>query len=771
MSLHRVFRAIFILLISLSIGSASFAQTPSDANETRALIERAQEALERGGASDEAFQELRQSLNDARAAAREAADLVPSEILTIDAQLAEIGPPPEDPATEEQNTKALREALQAERDAAYAPNLAARKTAAELQVLIDQIDILLRQRQTAVLFTLGASPISGSAWSAALSGSQNYFGAINREVFEALNAPASRAQIMDRLPITLFMICIGLVMFFQRFLTFSELDLRSLRKFWHAVIIRFGLPIAGLYIFSFALIGSGLFAQNTTPLFAALPLGIALILVAEALQSAFRPVLFDGNIEEDETPTGAIKKDDLLFRLSVIGLGVGLGLSEIVNVIAGTAQLEQDATALLRLPFILLISISLFTLQALFSSARPAARSFSKVNVFSQRLLLAGRVALAVIGIVAPFLTIIGYTEAGFQIIRSSGLSVATVFLWFGLYLSFSNFGYKLERRISEVDDEGRTAALFRFFLSIGLICVAVPLLVLIWGGTRTDLIDFWTRVEKGVSFGGTQLTLNDFVRFIFIFGLGYVATRAFQATLRSNVLPNTRLDRGAQYAIVAGSGYLGIFFAALIAISMTGIDLSNLAIVAGALSVGIGFGLQNIVSNFISGIILLIERPFKEGDWIEVQGVHGTVKHISVRSTEIQAFDRSAVIVPNADLVSGRMTNYTHRSLVGRVRASVGVAYGSDIDRVSEILIKIAKDHPMVLLNPEPSVVFMGFGESALDFEIRAIVRDVNWVLSVKSDMHSAIYKAFMEEGIEIPFAKRDITITSAEGLRVTKE
>ena len=179
------------------------------------------------------------------------------------------------------------------------------------------------------------------------------------------------------------------------------------------------------------------------------------------------------------------------------------------------------------------------------------------------------------------------------------------------------------------------------------------------------------------------------------------------------------RVDTGVRNSIRTVVGYAGLALAGLIAISSAGIDLSSFALVAGGLSLGIGFGLQNVVSNFVSGLILLAERPFKAGDWIVAGDVSGTVKKISVRATEIETFQRQSVILPNSQLINSAVGNWTHRNKLGRVDIKVGVAYGMDVKRAHAVLLEIAKSHPLVLKNPEPFVLFSNFGPAALEFEI----------------------------------------------------
>jgi small-conductance mechanosensitive channel len=233
------------------------------------------------------------------------------------------------------------------------------------------------------------------------------------------------------------------------------------------------------------------------------------------------------------------------------------------------------------------------------------------------------------------------------------------------------------------------------------------------------------------------------------------------QKALDQRIFPKTRLDVGVRHSIRSGTGYVGFAVAAMLAISSLGIDLSNLAIIAGALSVGIGFGLQNIVNNFVSGLILLIERPIKAGDWVVVGDHQGYVKKISVRATEITTFDRASVFIPNSTLISGALTNRTYADkAVGRIVLPIGLSHDTDAKRVRDLLLKIALDHPEIRRTPAPTVLFKGFAENTFNFELIASLHDADKVGSVTSDLCFEIDATFRKEGIPIPVPARDLNL-----------
>jgi len=202
------------------------------------------------------------------------------------------------------------------------------------------------------------------------------------------------------------------------------------------------------------------------------------------------------------------------------------------------------------------------------------------------------------------------------------------------------------------------------------------------------------------------------------------------------------------------------LIVAGMVAFSVAGFNLQNVAIIAGALSVGVGFGLQSIVNNFVSGLILLAERPIKAGDWIVVGADQGYVKRINVRSTEIETFDRSTVIVPNSDLISGVVKNWMHNDNSGRVIVDVRVPFQSDPDQVHDLLLEVAQSHPNVLAYPEAKVYLSNFGESALEFQLFCYLGNVDYMLSAKSELRFAVFRTLRENGIEIPYTRRDVHI-----------
>ena len=309
---------------------------------------------------------------------------------------------------------------------------------------------------------------------------------------------------------------------------------------------------------------------------------------------------------------------------------------------------------------------------------------------------------------------------------------------------------------------------------------------IILWSLFGITLLHIWDAVETGEGlirhyiFEGVEIFGIKFIpaRILFaimLLSLLLAVTRWVKSQMKERWLKHAHLDQGAEEALVTTTGYIGGAVSVIAALSVAGLDLKNLAIVAGALSVGIGFGLQNVVNNFVSGLILLVERPVKRGDWIVVNGTEGVVRRISIRSTLLETFDGSDVIVPNSELISGQVTNWMLKNRWGRVRVPIGVAYGSDVQLVTEILLKAANEHEDVVTDrtdiPKPSVVFNEFGADSLNFELRANVKDVNLKKRVLSDLNYAIEAAFREAGIEIPFAQRDLHLDEPVRVELTQK
>ncbi len=362
------------------------------------------------------------------------------------------------------------------------------------------------------------------------------------------------------------------------------------------------------------------------------------------------------------------------------------------------------------------------------------------------------------------------------QQIVLTGMVVAVVWLLYLAIRAFTREPKKHKLPVTEVLEQrfgldeprrNQLARLTEAALTMALIICAIPVVMLQWGFSGADIRDWFKALLFGMEIGSFKISLARILIGIVLFIALLFTTRLFQHWLRESALKETRLDPGIVDSIDTVVGYACIAVSALIAVSYAGFDVTNLAIVAGALSVGIGFGLQSIVNNFVSGLILLIERPIKVGDRIVVGTEQGNVRRISVRATEVETFDKASLIIPNSELITGKVLNWTHRNKMGACNVKVGVAYNSDPDRVLEILTKCANAHPEVLTTPAPWVGMDGFGDSALTFTLRVNLADIDRAGSVQSDLRIGILKEFRAAGIEIPFHTVDVNMRDLDAVK----
>jgi potassium efflux system protein len=294
------------------------------------------------------------------------------------------------------------------------------------------------------------------------------------------------------------------------------------------------------------------------------------------------------------------------------------------------------------------------------------------------------------------------------------------------------------------------------------LLLIAVELVV--WNFYPTVHSALSAIANAGLDIFGFRLTPGFVFAVIFVIYWAVQASRAVESVLLNRVLPRYRVEKGVQLSITRLINYAIIFIGFCILLRVLGFELNQLAILGGALGVGIGFGLQAIVNNFVSGLILLFERPIKVGDTIQLGTEFGEVKSLGLRATIVQTFDNAEIVVPNSDLITAQVTNWTLANRKVRVKVPVGVAYGTDVTKVIDILLGCAKENPMVLTTPKPVALFLAFGASSLDFELRLWIPEFLDKLQVLSDLNQDIENEFALNGIEIPFPQSDIHLRSVD-------
>lgn len=730
------------------------------------LATRAENALQARRASNFALSIMREDLVRWRAQFLEMQSVNAGRIRTLQSQISALGPAPEEGASEPERIAAERQRLNDRLADLRVPVQLAAEAHAQADRLIAEVDALVRQRSVEEVTARVTSPLNPGGWMAAYDGMSAGVRAIWTEVRGQWDNPIRRQQFWDSLAGSIFLGVLGVILTLRGRFWVDWLVRRvgaNTRRGRGVVefVLSLGniiLPLGGVYLISLALQTTGLLGPRGDSIVEGLPSIAVYIIVSRWLMTMlFTPREGNrGNPLDMEPRTAAKARRIFVWLAWVLSAGV------MIRLLVATTDVNDVSRGVLMFPILAIAAVLLWRFgKTLRKYEAPEEEEDTTTRPYRYFLAaLVGR-GLWVVGVGGLLLGILGFARA-FELLIYSTTATLVLLGTLTLLQALVFDVYALLTR----SEEGARDALVPVLIGFTLSFLAMPLLALIWGARVSDLSELYTRFSEGFQMGATRISPTDFLTFVVVFVMGYTATRLLQGALRTTVLPKTKLDTGGQTAVVSGLGYVGLFLAGLIAITTAGIDLSGLAIVAGALSVGIGFGLQTIVSNFVSGIILLIERPISQGDWIEVGGQMGFVRDISVRSTRIETFDRTDVIIPNADLVSGTVTNFTRGNTVGRVIVAVGVAYGTDTRKVEAILREVAEAHPLVLLQPPPGVLFMGFGADSLEFEIRAILRDVNWVLSVKSEMNHDIARRFAEEGIEIPFAQRDIWLRNPEVL-----
>ncbi len=363
----------------------------------------------------------------------------------------------------------------------------------------------------------------------------------------------------------------------------------------------------------------------------------------------------------------------------------------------------------------------------------------------------------------AVILEIAGYGSLSTYWMVSWGWTLVVIF-WGGILLGALREAERIGRETAyygPVDLPARPSDPFRWLVLkmswIAWAALLILAILFVWGAKRVVILSAFRVLNQPLPIGDLQLSLSGLIWAVVVILFTHAVASLWKNTLSIRIFADSGLESGLKSSITVITVYLLWGFGILLALNVVGVSTTSMAVAFGALGIGLGFGLQNIFSNFVSGIILLFERPIQVGDAVEVNGIWGEVKRINVRSTVVQTYDNAALIIPNSDFISSQVTNWSFKDVRIRRIISVGVAYGSDVESVKRVLLEIPDTIPNVLKYPRPYVLFTHFGDSSLDFELR-LWTDIDNMLTVDSMVRFEINRRFREAGIQIPFPQRDV-------------
>ncbi|MDV5171396.1 DUF3772 domain-containing protein [Photobacterium rosenbergii] len=720
---------------------------------------------------------LRKALAEQREQAYKIATYQDVEVRTLEAQLDALGPPPKEGESEAPLKAQRREELEQSLANASRPSVYARGAYERINLLIGEIDSRIRENTAQRWLVKSPSPLSPARWTTASSELSSYFSSVNQELSRVLDDKEKKHHFVSVLPLSLALLILAvlnLTWLQPKVLEHLEGHIQHMASKGVSLLLSmsatFFYLLFPLLSMAAAVIAIRVLELRLASMHSTLSIWPALVgflVISHWLGFLmFRPATPNKRIITCDDKQAAL---GLRFCLS---LGGFLCLISLIGTFSLDFRFSPASIAVYTLPCILLGSLMMWSLARVLRKAiqqHPADQGEGQANTASKGVLGTLILLMKASSILSVIFVALGYDNLARQAIIPMVMSIGVIALAIVMYYGLLSVLFRFST-LSEEQKQNQPGLLP--FILITLIGIAIiPLLALTWGARMTDIVEVWRLLSEGISLGEARLSLNVILTLFVVLLTGIVLTRWLQHVLRYSVLPKTRIDIGASTALVTGIGYIGYTLSALVAISAAGINLSSLAVVAGALSVGIGFGLQTIVSNFVSGIILLVERPIKEGDWIEVSGYSGFVKKVAVRSTRIETFDLHDVVIPNSDLIAGTVKNMTLHNSHGRLVVPVGVAYGSDLNTVKAVLTEAAVGHSRVLDYPEPMVIFTEMGDSALLFELRCFIDDVRQVFIIRSDLLFEIYEQLTARGVTIPFPQRDLHIKDLSGLAATPE
>jgi len=741
----------------------------------RATLAQTEAALKRDGLSLADLADQRDSVQAVALAARDFKATIDPRIADLDAQMKAIVPPP----AEGQTAPALPPATQEVYDQLNAEYQALTALSGQAAVIVLQASQLITEIAarrdaffTARLFERQSSVLSPSLWRDTAAGIPTVASGTARIVSAWFERVAASTN-LEALLLLLAAAAVIAIVILVRFLLVrwahawsaaqSPSPDRKVLMAAAVVIADIGVPMVILFGLRAVFAELGLLPPGIRIIFDGVIVAVAVFAVitgmARALAAPGRPEWRIGGIA-DATARQAYR----IVAAAAFLLALGPFIEHLGRAAAMPPEWAIGVGGILAVPTALLALHAARTLV----QGRERLSEDESARGARWRILTPVAAVAAVVTIVAA---VAGYLAFARFMIEQ----IAWVWAVAGAYVILSGLsdlaisaallpdraGLKLGRTVGLSDRTvQRLAVLLSGLARIVLFMLAALVVLAPWGFDSTSFVARVSGLYYGIEIGSFRITFASVFFALVIFAVVILLSRVFQRWLEQRFLPTTSIDPGLKNSIQTGAGYVGIFLAAILALSYAGINLGSIALVAGALSVGIGFGLQSIVNNFVSGLILLAERPIRAGDWIQVGTDEGTVKKISVRATEIETFDRASVIIPNSSLISGVVKNMYLRDNSGRTMVTVGVGYGSDPDRVKAILLDVADKNEMVLKFPKAIVAFSDFGESALVFQLYVYLASISNGLTVRSELRFAILKQLREAGIEMPYPRRDISI-----------